>query len=204
MTGPFRWLFPHDPRLVERLCEQAAVCESAARELCNWAGGDDAASYRLRQIEHDADDLKREFLSDLRVAFAPPIEGEDLFALCQGFEGIINNMKNLVREADVLDLGPDDALVKMSSKLEEGVTALGEAVAHIAADDDTATHAADRAIKCDHALEHLYRAAMSASLEVDDFREVVGRRELYRRMARLGEALSLVGDRVWYAVIKEG
>jgi hypothetical protein len=34
-------------------------------------------------------------------------------------------------------------------------------------------------------------------------REVAARRELYRRYARIGEALVRVAHRVWYLVVKE-
>jgi hypothetical protein len=45
---------------------------------------------------------------------------------------------------------------------------------------------------------------MSESLGEGDLRIVIGKRELYRRLARLGEAISGVAERVWYAVVKEG
>jgi hypothetical protein len=38
---------------------------------------------------------------------------------------------------------------------------------------------------------------------VDDLREVVGRGELYRRTLEIGQRLTGVADRVWYAVVKE-
>jgi len=44
---------------------------------------------------------------------------------------------------------------------------------------------------------------MSKLLIVEDAREVTGRRELYRRYARLGEALESVAERVWYSVVKK-
>ncbi len=44
---------------------------------------------------------------------------------------------------------------------------------------------------------------MSALLEVDDLREVTARRELYRRLARTGDELVRVAERVWYSVLKE-
>jgi hypothetical protein len=40
-------------------------------------------------------------------------------------------------------------------------------------------------------------------LEVQDLREVAGRRELYRRFSRIGDALVEVAERVWYATVKE-
>ena len=52
---------------------------------------------------------------------------------------------------------------------------------------------------------------MSGLLELEDVpvldravvRELIGRRELYRRMSRIAEALVDVADRVWYASVKE-
>ena len=41
-------------------------------------------------------------------------------------------------------------------------------------------------------------------LTVDDLREVIGRRELYRRFSRVSETLIEAADRVWYATVKEG
>jgi len=53
-------------------------------------------------------------------------------------------------------------------------------------------------------LERVYREAASALLEVQDLREVMGRRELYRRVSRISETLTEAADRVWYATVKEG
>ena len=44
---------------------------------------------------------------------------------------------------------------------------------------------------------------MSALLEAPDIGEVMGRREAYRRMSRLGDVMHAVAERVWYAVVKE-
>jgi glutamine synthetase adenylyltransferase len=52
-------------------------------------------------------------------------------------------------------------------------------------------------------LEKVYRIAMSALLAVDDLREVMARRELYRRFSRISETLVEAADRVWYATVKE-
>jgi hypothetical protein len=43
---------------------------------------------------------------------------------------------------------------------------------------------------------------MSDLQAVADVSEVTGRRELYRRYARLGETVVSVAERVWYAVVK--
>jgi hypothetical protein len=53
-------------------------------------------------------------------------------------------------------------------------------------------------------VEHIYRRAMSALIDVDDLRMVGARRELYRRLARASDQLVEVAERVWYSVLKQG
>ena len=49
-----------------------------------------------------------------------------------------------------------------------------------------------------------YRSAASALIDVDDLREVMARRELYRRISRVSDGVVEVAERVWYATVKEG
>ena len=92
----------------------------------------------------------------------------------------------------------------MAATLAQGVQHLADAFAALPAKADEATKAADAAIKCERGVEHAYRVAMSDLLAVDDLRQLVAWREMYRRYARIGEAIVRVAERVWYAVVKEG
>ena len=75
--------------------------------------------------------------------------------------------------------------IKPDAPTHEMVTLLAEAVGHLAdafrclGSDDDATQAADDAIKSQRRVEHAYRPAMSALLQVSDLREVTSRREIY-------------------------
>jgi hypothetical protein len=95
----------------------------------------------------------------------------------------------------------------MAGLLAEGVRHLADAFARLEshADDggDGATAAADEAVKTGRQLERVYRKAMSALVKEDDLREVMGRRELYRRFSRISEDVAEVAERVWYASVKE-
>ena len=53
-------------------------------------------------------------------------------------------------------------------------------------------------------MEKVYRRAMHDLLAEEDLRQVVARRELYRRVLEAGERLAAVAERIWYAVVKEG
>ena len=72
-----------------------------------------------------------------------------------------------------------------------------------APDSEAATEKANEALRAQRQIEKIYRDAMAALVEVEDLCEVFARRELYRRVARIGEVVVDVAERVWYTVVKE-
>jgi hypothetical protein len=93
----------------------------------------------------------------------------------------------------------------MAAELAEGTRHLVEAFAALGHDRDRrATDAANEAARSQSRLEKIYREAMSALVTAEDLREVAEKRELYRRVARMGDDLREVAERVWYSVLKEG
>jgi hypothetical protein len=201
------WFFPETPDVLGMLCRQASITVDGMEALTAWAAGDPGAADRLSDREHAADDVKRELRLALRAAFITPIGAEDIYVLSQRLDDVLNGAKNAVREAEVIAIGPDDAIAGMAAFLAEGVHHLADAFDVLAANGSRKggdpTEAADRAVKAQRNLERVYRNAMVALLTVDDLREVMGRRELYRRFSRMSESVQEVADRVWYAAVKE-
>ncbi len=198
------WFLPQSADVLAMLGEQAAITVEGMEALVAWAGGEAAAADRLRKSEHRADDRKRELRKALTEAFSTPLEPEDIFELSRGLDEILNSAKNIVGEAEAMQTGPNAATAEMAAELAAGTRRLAEAIAMIARDDRAgATAVADRAIKDQRHLQHSYRTAMSALIEVEDIREIAARRELYRRLARTGDALADVAERIWYSVLKE-
>jgi uncharacterized protein Yka (UPF0111/DUF47 family) len=197
------WFLPKNPDLLGLLCEQSAITVEGMHALTGWASGDTTAGDRVRECEHVADDKKRQLWRELRDAFSPPIDAEDLFSLSSDLDEVLNAAKNLVRELEVMTLAPDAATHEMTLLLAQATQHLADAFARFGKEEGDATECADAAIKSTRRVEHVYRSAMSALLQVDDLREVMGRREAYRRLSRIGDDIHTVAERVWYAVMKE-
>ena len=198
-----RWFLPGSPDVLALLRRQLAVTIEGVDAFAEWAAGDGRAASTVRQLEHRADDVKRELHGALREAFVTPLEPEDLFALSRGVDRIINQAKDLVRESEVMACPPDTAVAEMAGHLAASLRALDDAVARLGPRAGDATAAADAAIKHLRRLERVYRAAMARLLEVDDLREVMARRELYRHCSRIAETSEDVAERVQYAVVNE-
>lgn len=204
MRRPLRWFLPEIPDVLGMLRDQTAVTLEGMEALVSWANGDSTAVERLRECEHRADDRKRELRAALTIAFTTPLEPEDVFELSRGLDGVLNNAKNAVREAEVIQIAPDAAMAEMAAEITEGTRQLAEAFAALGRGvGPEATSAADRAAKSQSRLEHVYREAMSALVAVNDLREVAAKRELYRRLARTSDDLREVAERVWYSVLKQ-
>jgi uncharacterized protein Yka (UPF0111/DUF47 family) len=198
------WFMPESPDVLGMLQRQSQATVEGMDALAAWAGGEAAAGERVRTAEHAADKRKRELRTALSEAFSTPLEPEDLFELSRDLDEVLNGAKNLIAEAKAMATEPDAAMASMAAALAAGTRQLAEAFTRFAADDRAAaTEMADRAVKDQRHLQHAYRAAMSDLIENPDLREVSARRELYRRLARIGDELVLVAERVWYSVLKE-
>ena len=203
MSRIARWLLPDVPDVLGMLRQQARVTVEGMDALVAWTRGDASAGDRLRECEHRADRRKRELREMLTTAFSTPLEPEDLFELSRGLDEVINGAKNAVREAEVMRAGPDPAMEEMAAELAAGVRQLEVALAALASHEKIeATAAADAAVSSQRRLEHIYRRAMSALVDIDDPRELAARRELYRRLSRTSDQLIDVAERVWYSVLK--
>jgi uncharacterized protein len=198
-----RWFLPYTPDLLSLLLDQSEVTVRGMDAFARWSAGDVAEGETVRRLEHEADQVRRKLMVELRSAFSTPLDPEDIYELSERLDEVLNGAKNAVRESDVMQIRPDAALAEMAGHLHSGVKELGEAFASLVSDRDRATEAADRAIHCERKLEHCYRKAMSELTRSEDLRELAGRRELYRRYSRIGDNLVRVAHRVWYLVVKE-
>lgn len=198
------WFLPKNPDVLAMLLEQSRLTIAALEALSEWADGKAEDGTRVRRIEHEADTCKRSLREALSQAFTTPLDPEDLFELSRGLDEIVNDAKNLVGEAEAMGSAPDAAIATMSVELLAGARRLDEALRAFAdGDQEGATATADRAVKEQRRLQHAYRDAIAALVGVEDTREVAARRELYRRLARAGDELVLVAERIWYSVLKE-
>jgi uncharacterized protein Yka (UPF0111/DUF47 family) len=199
-----RWFLPETPDVLAMLSRQLDVTREGVDALVAWARGDDSQVAVVRSLEHKGDEHKRELERALTTAFTTPIEPQDLYTLSRGIDSILNQSKDLMRESEVMACPPDEPIAHMCEALAEAVHLLCEAVELIGSKGSGATDRANAALRAERRIEKVYRDAMAALIDLDDLREVMARRELYRRLSRIGEEVVDAAERVWYLVVREG
>jgi uncharacterized protein Yka (UPF0111/DUF47 family) len=198
-----RWFLPDDPDVLGCLTLQIAETLAGLESLAAWAGGDPAAAAAVREAETRGDEAKRKVLAAVSDSFVTPAEPEDLFALSQGIDWLLNRSRDLVNEAEAMRIEPDESIAKMAGMLVETLRRIGDAVASLIADPDAAMTAANEAIHIEHDLDRIYYQGMADLLDEPDRRSRIALRELYRHIARIGDAELLIAERVIYSVMKE-
>jgi uncharacterized protein len=198
-----RWFLPETPDAIGLLRRQTAVTIEALEALTAWAEGDAGAAQTVRDAEPRGDAAKRDLLNALREAFILQMEPEDLFTLSRGIDWILDHARDLIEEAQALGVDPSSGLAAMAKLLLEATRQIDDAIAGLGSDDEAATAAADAAIKTARRMEHVCYAQTAELLEVQDTRERISQRELYRRCDRLSEVVIDVGERIVYAIVKE-
>ncbi len=198
-----RWFLPDEPDVLGMLQRQVTETLAGLDALAAWAGGDPSAAPLVREAEHRGDERKREVMAAISSAFMTPIESEDLFALSQGIDWLLNRGRDLVNEAEAMEVPPDEVIAEMVGMLGDSLREIEQAIVRLASEPPEAAAHANAAIKTEQGLERVYYQGMAALLENPEQRERIARRELYRNVARIGEAEIAIAERVIYSVMKE-
>ncbi|GAA1928855.1 hypothetical protein [Nocardioides marmoribigeumensis] len=197
------WFLPENPDVLATLGAMADAAADGTTAFAAWASGDGSQDGRVRECGQRVAELRRTLGLQLREAFSTPVDQEDLYTLGERLVAVVAAEKNVVREAEIWGLAPDEPLAAMAQEALDAVVRLRVAVGELGRSAERATAQADAAVECEGRMEQTYRVAMRALLDVADVREMTARAELYRRTLEVGERISRVADRVWYAVVKE-
>jgi uncharacterized protein Yka (UPF0111/DUF47 family) len=197
------WFLPETPDVLGQLRREAAAMIEGMNAFASWAGGEAGAAERLREARRTTDVAKRDLLEALSAAFVTPLEPEDAFTLSRGIDRIAGHALDLVGEAEVMKSSPDDGVAQMANALAQAAGHIGDAISKLGSDADAATQAADAALQEERVVAHLYYQGMASLLDLQDMRERISRRELYRQCALIGAAVVDVAERIQYAIVKQ-
>lgn len=198
------WFLADRPDVLGLLRHQAAVTVAGMKAFAEWsATGSDELARAVRDAEHEADDARLAVLEALSAALTTPVEQEDLYALSERLDAVLNLAKNVVREAEVLSVGPDEHAAAMGALARDGVEHLARAFDELGREHDQAGAHADAAIKSSRGIEHHYRKALAALPDDADVKTTLLKHDVYRGYTVIADAIARVATRTRYALLKD-
>jgi uncharacterized protein len=153
----------------------------------------------MGRIEDAGDAERAALVGGLHESFMTPIDREDLFRLSRSIDDVLDNLRDFVRELDLMGVQAPEHFVDILEALGEGLRQLGHAVHQVTVEISGVPESALAAKKAGNHIRQLYQVAIADLLSGDEVRmEVLRRRELLRRLdvvgLRLGEAADALAD----------
>jgi uncharacterized protein len=122
-------LIPRQARFFELFENEAALAHQAVTELSKTLAGGPSSHQRLRDLEHDCDDVARDIYNLTNLTFSTPMEPEDILRLAHSLDGVVDLAEEISDKIDLYRATPipdsarqlGDCLVAAGAQLEEAI-----------------------------------------------------------------------------------
>ncbi|HQV81269.1 MAG: DUF47 family protein [Moraxellaceae bacterium] len=155
-------VFPPTVDFYELINEQCRLVENGTAALVDFMKTNNAESAnKVKELEHQGDQLKLHHLDKLHRAFSTQMDREDIYRAFAAIDDILNYAKTTVKEMQVLGLKPDEHTLAMAQLMNEGMHALTQGFAKLKKQPLAAEADAIKAHKTERTTEKIYRKALA-------------------------------------------
>ena len=167
--------------------------------LHSWAEkADDAQRERVKEIEREADELRRILIEELNQTFVTPFDREDIFSLSRAIDDVMDYADRTVDEMEIYGVNPNNHVIQMIVILRKAAHELSDAIRLIQKYPSIALEHATKAKACENEMESAYHRALAELFKGTDTVYMLKMREIYRHLSnaadRGDEAANLIGD----------
>ena len=167
--------------------------------LHSWAEkADERERERVKEIEPEADELRRILIEELNQTFVTPFDREDIFSLSRAIDDVMDYADRTVDEMEIYEVKPNNHIIEMIGILRKAAHELSDAIRLIQKYPSIALEHATKAKACENEMENAYHRALAELFKGTDTVYMLKMREIYRHLSnaadRGDEAANLIGD----------
>ncbi len=153
---------PKHDRLAVHLIEQSHRLIEGAQAVAVYLATPTAENaQRVREIEQEADAIRRRLIAQLKRSFITPIDREDLFDLSRVIDDVLDYMLTLTRDMQAFEVSTNVHITCMVEVLVECAHELHSAVENIEHNPDKAVEHTIHILKLENRMGHLYTTALA-------------------------------------------
>ncbi|MCX5797728.1 MAG: DUF47 family protein [Elusimicrobia bacterium] len=191
--------FPPQRDFVKMLKEQAEKTAEGMQALQEYLADPTPERDKLVvRLEDEADEMRRILIEELNLSFVTPFDREDIYALSRAIDDMIDYAKSTVEEMNLFEAKSNEHLKRMAEGLREASQEIAAAIPLITTHPNVCQQHIVRAKKAENFVEHRYREALAELFKIDDVKEILKLREIYRHLSnaadRGDEAADIIGD----------
>lgn len=185
------------------LIKQTELTCSAVEILHTYCSNDDSRLIdQIVKLEHEGDFVRKELIDGINATFITPISREDLYSLSRSIDDILDYTRSTAERIYDFDVAENTSIIKFIEELQTLAQALRESVISLGISHDAVTESAIAVKKVENRIERRYRRAVKRLFELDDIKEILKLREIYRHISNAADKGDEAADLLCHIVIK--
>ena len=142
---------------------------------------------RVKEIEQQADDLRKMVIENLHQSFVTPMDREDIFALSRAVDDVVDYANTTVDEMEIYGVSPDSHLKAMVDILRKEAREISDSVRMLNSYPHIAMEHAVQAKTYENAMEKAYHSALADLFKRTDTIYMLKMREIYRHLSNAAD-----------------
>ena len=141
----------------------------------------------VRNVEREADDLRRIIIEELDRTFVTPIDREDIYSLSRAIDDVVDYANTTVDEMEIYQVKGDSHIKEMVSILRKAAREISEAVKILKDYPKIASEHALQAKAYENTMEKAYHLALADLFKGTDTVYMLKMREIYRHLSNAAD-----------------
>jgi predicted phosphate transport protein (TIGR00153 family) len=196
-------IFPRERNFYAMLSDQASKTLEGIEALGRFVETPSPENAKgVKDIEREADELRRVLIEDLDTSFVTPMDREDIFALSRVVDDIVDYANTTVDEMEIYEVGPDKHLREMVDILRKSAREIADAVKILKSYPNIAMEHAIQAKSYENAMEKAYHAALADLFKRTDTVYMLKMREIYRHLSNAADRSDAAANIICSIVMK--
>ncbi len=190
-------------RFFEILSRQAAKTLEGLEALWNYVeNGTKENANLVRNIEREADELRRILIEELDQTFVTPLDREDIYALSRAIDDVVDYANTTVDEMEIYEVKGDEHTKEMVNILRKVARELNDAVKILKDYPKISLEHAVKAKSYENQMEKAYHLALAHLFKGTDTVYMLKMREIYRHLSNAADRGDEVADIISSIVMK--
>lgn len=203
-----RFLKPKQSSFLKLLVQQGEFAVASVEALQSYLKKPSSKNVaQARQVEKDADEIRRILTDELNQTFVTPIDREDIFALSRSIDDFIDYIYTTVDGMEILEVGANGILKEIVSLLLDTATEIHMALLRLEDHPGVAYEHSMRAKALENRVERLYRQAVAELFQKADNLEhvldMLKQREILRHLSNAADKGDQAADIIADIVVKQ-
>jgi len=175
-------------RFFELLAHQSSKSLEGLEALWSFAeNGTKENANHVRNLEREADELRRILVEELDRTFITPLDREDIYALSRAIDDVVDYANTTVDEMEIYDVKGDQHIQDMVNILRKAARELNDAVKILKDYPRIAMEHAVKAKSYENEMEKAYHLALADLFKGTDTVYMLKMREIYRHLSNAAD-----------------